>query len=72
MSATAWNPAHELASLCWDADSLVTNPFGERVWLKSLYENGRRIGITDCCHEDDPCTYHRRRFRRIYEEPTEP
>jgi hypothetical protein len=53
-------------SLSWRADMLVTNDFGERVWLKPLlvnerYEedpNGRRIGITDCCFEDVPCEHH--------------
>jgi hypothetical protein len=31
----------------------VTNPIGERVWIK---RNLR--GITSCCSEDDPCSEH--------------
>ena len=48
------------ASLRWDADMVVTSPFGERVWLKECFnEEGRRIGITECCLEDNPCEWHR-------------
>jgi hypothetical protein len=48
-----------LASLRWDVDQLVTNPFGERVWLKAcLDERGNRIGVTDCCEADEPCDHH--------------
>jgi hypothetical protein len=48
-----------LASLRWDADMLVTNPFNEQVWLKPCYdESGKRIGITDCCPEEAPCGRH--------------
>jgi hypothetical protein len=47
-------------SLRWQADDLVTNDFGERVWLKEAFdENARRIGITDCCFADDACMWHR-------------
>lgn len=42
-----------------EADQLVTNDFGERVWLKPLFnEVGERIGITDCCFADSPCERH--------------
>lgn len=66
MSASGWDPHEELKSLRWREDMIVTNDFGERVWLKPLlvnerYEedpNGRRIGITDCCFADDPCLRH--------------
>lgn len=37
------------------ADRVITNPFGERVWLKSC--DG---GVTDCCPVEAPCTYHAR------------
>lgn len=46
-------PKDLLAELRWTADRVVTNPFGERVWLKQI--NG---GLTDCCHAADPCDYH--------------
>lgn len=54
------NEAKEiLASMRWDVDQVITNPFGERVWLKALLdENGKRQGITDCCPEDHPCEWH--------------
>lgn len=48
-----------LGSLRWKADTLVTNYFGEVVWLKPCYLNGKRIGITDCCFVDDPCERHK-------------
>lgn len=48
-----------LEQLRWDVDQLVTNPFGERVWLKACFdENGVRIGVTDCCHAATPCSRH--------------
>ena len=57
MSAEPWDIEAELSSLRWRADIIVTNPFGERVWLRSLRpEEGR--GITDCCPEDMPCARH--------------
>jgi hypothetical protein len=49
-----------LESLRWHADMLVTNDFDERVWLKPLIVDGKRIGITDCCFEDNPCDHHKR------------
>lgn len=49
-----------LESLRWREDMVVVNPFGERVWLKVLYDaTGVRIGITDCCFEDDSCERHK-------------
>lgn len=42
----------------WKEDMVVTNPFQERVWLKALFEDSRRIGVTDCCPESDPCDWH--------------
>lgn len=59
MTASLWDPEAELAALRWRPDMVVTTPFGERVWLKPCYDQlGRRIGITDCCPEDDPCERH--------------
>lgn len=55
----AWNPRQEVSSLRWKEDTLVTNRFGERVWLKPLTnEAGKQIGITECCPEDAPCSKH--------------
>ena len=48
-----------LVSLRYEANQIITNCFGERVWLKpALDESGKRIGITDCCSVDDPCPVH--------------
>ena len=66
------NVERTLEGLRWKADMLVTNDFGERVWLKPLFvdehyrtvdENtpgARRIGITDCCFENAPCYRHKK------------
>lgn len=50
------DPKSILSDLRWSADRIVTNPFGDRVWLKQR-DGG---GITDCCHESEPCDYHAR------------
>lgn len=47
-----------LESLRWKADMLITNYENERVWLTEKYIDGKRIGITDCCLESNPCDYH--------------
>lgn len=47
-------------SLFWEVDDLITNDFGERVWLKPLIVKGKRIGITDCCFEGEECEYHKK------------
>lgn len=48
-----------LESLRWDVDQIITNYDGERVWLgPASDDNGKRIGITDCCPEERPCTRH--------------
>jgi hypothetical protein len=52
------DPETLLKDLRWDVDMVVTNPFGERVWLKAAIDNGKRIGITECCPEHDPCPHH--------------
>lgn len=52
------DPKELLASLRWDVDSLITNHFDERVWLKAMMVDGVRVGITDCCFEDEPCEHH--------------
>ena len=53
------DPQELLARLRWDVDSLITNYDGERVWLKAATdENGKRIGITDCCLAECPCEHH--------------
>lgn len=49
----------QLAAARWDVDMLVTNHFGERVWLgPCLDAEGKRIGITECCGEESPCEHH--------------
>ena len=48
-----------LDSLRWKEDMKVVNPFGDYVWLKPLYVEGERLGITDCCFVANPCEYHR-------------
>lgn len=48
------DPIKILAELRWTADRIVTDPFGERVWLRRREEGG----ITYCCHADNPCDYH--------------
>ena len=58
MGATQWNPSEELRQLRWKEDMLITNDFGERVWLKPCIVDGKRVGITDCCPEDNPCEHH--------------
>ncbi len=59
MTLPSTNPHELLESLRWDVDSLVRNPFGERVWLKACLDaNGVRIGITDCCAAEEPCDHH--------------
>lgn len=52
-----------LASLRWEANTVVTNPMGDKVWLKSCFLEGKRIGITDCCFVDDPCSRHQEKQR---------
>jgi hypothetical protein len=48
-----------LEGLRWKEDMMITNHEGERVWLKPcLNTEGKRIGITDCCPEEDPCDHH--------------
>lgn len=47
-----------LTPLRWEADQLITNPFGERVWLKESFLDGKRTGITDCCEAEYPCDWH--------------
>jgi hypothetical protein len=44
-----------LSEARWTADRVVTNHFGERVWLTHC-----EGGITDCCRESAPCEYHAR------------
>ena len=46
-------------SLVWNADMVVTTPFGERWWLRELSgDGGNRLGITECCPEEAPCGWH--------------
>lgn len=58
MSGERWNPAADLDSLRWREDTVITNHDGERVWLKPMYVDGKRVGITDCCLADEPCDSH--------------
>jgi len=63
MGQTPSRKDHEdvLEGLRWGADTVVENYEGERVWLRPCLDGlGRRIGITDCCREDDPCGRHGR------------
>ena len=55
----AHDPEALLDSLRWREDIVITNHDGERVWLGPCFLNGKRIGITDCCLEGDPCDWHR-------------
>jgi len=49
-----------LEGLRWREDMVITNCEGERVWLgPALSSKGERVGITDCCLEDDPCDHHK-------------
>lgn len=50
-----------IQELRWGLDMLVTNDFGERVWLGPCFHptTGKRIGITDCCFEESPCEHHK-------------
>lgn len=49
---------HALRAARWDVDDLVTNHFGDRVWLKAIIDDGKQTGITDCCFESEPCEHH--------------
>ncbi len=43
----------------WREDMAITNYDGDRVWLGPCFDNdGKRIGITDCCLVDAPCAHH--------------
>ena len=49
-----------LKPLQWGPDMVITNHFGERVWLKEAFNrSGKRAGITDCCPESAPCPWHK-------------
>lgn len=52
------NAMETLESLRWKEDTKVVNAFGEHVWLKPCFLNGKRIGITDCCFVNSPCEWH--------------
>ena len=58
MTASLWNVVGEIDALRWSEDMCVCNSFGEYVWLKPLYREGTRIGITECCFAESPCEYH--------------
>lgn len=58
-SLTDWAMVAPLEKSRWEKDIVSTNHFGERVWLTPAYDNkGQRIGITDCCLEEEPCAKH--------------
>ena len=41
------------------ADMVITNYDGVRVWLKDAFDtNGKRIGVAACCPESAPCPWH--------------
>lgn len=71
MTATAWNPQQELGGLRWKEDMRVVSHFGDLIWLKPHYMAGRRIGITDCCFDDDPCPRHAALARSAEEAPND-
>lgn len=49
-----------LDTLRWREDMIVMNYNGSLVWLDPCYdEEGKRIGITDCCFVVQPCDHHR-------------
>jgi hypothetical protein len=52
-------PEAILKALRWKEDMKIVNDFDEHVWLKPLFVDGKRIGITDCCFVSDPCPRHR-------------
>ena len=41
-----------------EADTVVTDIDGKRVWLKEVFLNGRKIGVAACCPESVPCPWH--------------
>ena len=45
-----------MEALSWRADQIITNHFGERVWLRQSDARS----ITDCCLVVAPCEYHAR------------
>lgn len=49
-----------LRSLELNEDAVHIEPiFKEHMWLSPCYGlDGKRIGITDCCHIEMPCTWH--------------
>jgi hypothetical protein len=52
-------PEALLDSLRTSEDKPFTNPFGERVWLKPIYNaEGKQSGLTECCLVDEPCPRH--------------
>lgn len=60
-----------LSALRWKENMVVTNDFDERVWLRPLLDKERkRIGITDCCFESDPCERHLRMSKESAPCPT--
>ena len=41
------------------ADTVITNLDGAKVWLKDAFDpKGRRIAVSACCPESDPCPWH--------------
>ena len=55
------NPESMLAALRLDVDMVFVEPIsGERMWLKECHDDtGKRIGITECCLEAEPCDWHK-------------
>ncbi len=48
-----------LENLRWKEDMDIINHFGDHVWLKPLFVDGKRVGITDCCFVSNPCPRHK-------------
>jgi hypothetical protein len=48
-----------LAELRYDADKIITNAAGERVWIKQVPTTDKMFAhLTDCCPAEYPCEYH--------------
>ena len=52
------DPQSIIETLSWKPDTKVVNDFGEYVWLKRLFQDGKQIGITDCCFVETSCHRH--------------
>ena len=50
-----------LISNRWSSDQLVyLHEYGSYYWLKPLFKNGKRVGITSCCENRYECERHKK------------